>query len=68
MVLGSPVRGEMVGEFPGLDSSGLDGEGNLKPTSDYRGLYAALLEQWLETDAAAVIPGAASFARPAVIA
>jgi uncharacterized protein (DUF1501 family) len=68
MVLGSPVRGEMVGQFPGLDSSGLDGEGNLKPTSDYRGLYAALLEQWLETDAAAVIPGAASFARPAVIA
>ena len=54
----------MVGEFPGLGASGLDGEGNLKPTADYRGLYSALLEQWLETDAAAVIPGAAGFARP----
>jgi uncharacterized protein (DUF1501 family) len=68
MVLGSPVKGQMVGEFPGLGSSGLDGEGNLRPTADYRALYSSLLEQWLDTDAAAVIPGAAGFGRPAVIA
>ncbi|MDQ3859014.1 MAG: DUF1501 domain-containing protein, partial [Actinomycetota bacterium] len=37
LVLGSPVRGRMVGEFPGL-RAGLDAEGNLRPTSDYRSL------------------------------
>ena len=67
-MIGSQAKGEMVGEFPGLTASGLDGEGNLKPTADYRGLYSALLEQWLETDADAVIPGAAGFTRPALIA
>jgi uncharacterized protein (DUF1501 family) len=66
-VIGSPVRGQMVGEFPGL-SGGLDAEGNLRPTADYRSLYSALLEQWLETDADAVIPGAYRFARPSLIA
>ena len=66
-VVGSPVVGRMVGEFPGLDSSGIDAEGNLRATSDFRGLYAGLLEQWLQTDAAAVIPGAESFPRPSLI-
>jgi uncharacterized protein (DUF1501 family) len=66
-VIGQPVRGQMVGEFPGL-SDGLDREGNLRPTADYRSLYSALLEQWFETDAAAVIPGASRFARPSLIA
>jgi hypothetical protein len=36
----------MVGEFPGL-TTGLDEDGNLRATSDFRGLYAALAEQWL---------------------
>ena len=35
----------MIGEFPGLKN--LDEDGNLRPTSDFRGLYSALLEQWL---------------------
>ena len=56
----------MVGEFPGLDT-GLDHNGNLKATSDFRGVYAALLEQWFGTDAAAVLPGAGAFARPALL-
>jgi uncharacterized protein (DUF1501 family) len=56
----------MIGEFPGL-TSGLDAEGNLKPTADFRGLYCALLEQWLGTDASAVIPGAATFERPELL-
>ena len=37
--------------------------GNLKATFDYRSLYSSLLEQWFATDAAAVIPNAAGFAR-----
>jgi uncharacterized protein (DUF1501 family) len=66
-VIGSPVRGRMVGEFPGL-ANGLDSQGNLKPTVDYRALYCSLLEQWLGTDADGIIPNAGAFGRPAVIA
>jgi uncharacterized protein (DUF1501 family) len=67
LAIGSPVRGEMVGEFPGL-ADGLDSEGNLKATSDFRALYCSLLEQWLGTDADGIIPNASAFGRPAVIA
>lgn len=65
-LIGSRVQGKMVGEFPGL-TSGLDEKGNLRATSDFRGVYSALLEQWFGTDAAAVIPSAASFQRPSLI-
>jgi uncharacterized protein (DUF1501 family) len=64
-LIGSRVKGGMVGEFPGLDK--LDKDGNLRATSDFRGVHSALLEQWLGTDAAAVIPNAGSFQRPQVI-
>jgi uncharacterized protein (DUF1501 family) len=64
-VIGSRVKGGLIGEFPGLDN--LDKEGNLRATSDFRGLYCALLEQWLGTDAGAVVPGASSFQRPELI-
>jgi uncharacterized protein (DUF1501 family) len=66
-LVGSRVAGRMVGEFPGLQR-GLDTDGNVSATSDFRGVYAALLEQWLGIDAAAVIPKAASFERPKLIA
>jgi len=65
-LIGSRVKGTMIGAFPGL-ATGLDEEGNLKATSDFRAIYAALLEQWLGTDAAAVLPGIDSFARPALL-
>jgi uncharacterized protein (DUF1501 family) len=64
-VIGTRARGEMVGEFPGLSS--LDAQGNVRATSDFRGMYCSLLEQWLGVDAAQVIPGAASLARPALV-
>ena len=67
-VIGSRVRGRMIGEFPGLGSRGLDGNGNLRATSDFRALYCALLEQWLGADASAIIPDASRFARPSVVA
>ncbi|MDX6507662.1 MAG: hypothetical protein QOG06_2306 [Gaiellaceae bacterium] len=66
-LIGNRARGRMVGEFPGL-TNGLDDDGNLRPTSDFRGVYCSLLEQWLGADASAVIPGAHSFARPALVA
>jgi uncharacterized protein (DUF1501 family) len=55
----------MVGEFPGV--ANLDEDGNLRATSDFRGVYCSLLEQWLGEDAAAVIPGASSFQRPVLV-
>ncbi|MDQ2910375.1 MAG: DUF1501 domain-containing protein [Actinomycetota bacterium] len=65
-LIGSRVRGHMIGEFPGL-AQGLDENGNLRATSDFRGVYCALLEQWFGTDAAAVIPNAAGFTRPELL-
>jgi uncharacterized protein (DUF1501 family) len=64
-VIGSQVKGQMVGQFPGL--SQLDADDNERFTTDFRAVYCALLEQWFNRDAAQVIPGAASFHRPAII-
>jgi uncharacterized protein (DUF1501 family) len=64
-LIGSGVQGEMVGEFPGLVN--LDEDDNLISTVDFRAVYCSLLEQWFGQDAAAVIPGAAGFARPTLI-
>jgi len=64
-LIGTRVRGTMIGEYPGLAK--LDDHGNLRATSDFRGLYAALLEDWLDADADAIIPGARSFARPRIL-
>ena len=46
----------------------LDANDNLRVTSDFRGMYCSLLEQWLGHDAAAIIPGASGFARPTLVA
>jgi uncharacterized protein (DUF1501 family) len=64
-VIGSQAQGQMVGEFPGL--SKLDPNDNLRVTSDFRGMYCSLLEQWLGFDSAQVIPGAAGFERPQLV-
>jgi uncharacterized protein (DUF1501 family) len=64
-LIGSRASGKMVGEFPGLTK--LDVNDNVLNTSDFRGMYCSLLEQWFQTDAGLVIPGAASFERPVVV-
>ena len=64
-MIGSKAQGQMVGEFPGLAK--LDGNENLRVTSDFRGMYCSLLEQWLGFDADAIIPGASSFTRPTLV-
>jgi uncharacterized protein (DUF1501 family) len=64
-LIGTRTRGQMVGEFPGLAT--LDEDGNLRATSDFRAIYCALLEQWLGTDAAAVLPDAGRFSRPPLV-
>ncbi len=65
-LMGTRASGRMVGEYPGL-AGGLDQHGNLKPTSDFRGVYAGILEQWLGTEAEGIIPRDRSFARPQLI-
>jgi uncharacterized protein (DUF1501 family) len=62
-LLGTRAAGTMIGEFPGLAQ--LDGDGNLRATSDFRGLYGALIGDWFGVDPAAILPG--TVARPAVI-
>jgi uncharacterized protein (DUF1501 family) len=64
-LIGTRAAGQMVGQFPGLTT--LDPQQNLRSTADFRALYCGLLEQWLGTDAADVIPGASSFARPVLV-
>lgn len=53
-VLGNHVRGGLHGEYP--DLADLE-SGNLRHTVDFRTVYAALLEGWLEADAAAILGG-----------
>ncbi|HEY4348414.1 MAG TPA: DUF1501 domain-containing protein [Gaiellaceae bacterium] len=65
-LIGTRVQGKMVGEFPGL-TKGLDADGNVKPTTDFRGVYVSLLEQWLGFDAARIVPDAHRFARPRLV-
>ena len=65
-LIGTRAKGQMVGEFPGL-KDGLDDDGNVKATADFRGVYAGLLEQWLGVDAGPIIPDAGSFQRPVLV-
>jgi len=64
-IVGTRASGRMIGEFPGL--ARLDRDGNLRATSDFRGLYGSLLEDWLGADAEAIVPGAKSLARPRIL-
>jgi uncharacterized protein (DUF1501 family) len=65
-LIGTKVKGQQVGSFPGV-TGGLDAQGNLKPSADFRAVYSAILEQWLEIDANEVIPGVQPFKRPALL-
>ena len=66
MVIGTRVNGQLIGEYPGLAT--LDAQDNVRATSDFRGIYCGLLEQWLGADAEAIIPGASGFAQPQLLA
>ncbi|MDX6504709.1 MAG: hypothetical protein QOE29_1834 [Gaiellaceae bacterium] len=62
-VIGNQVRGGMIGEFPGLGKgTGIDDNGNLRATTDFRSLYRSLLEQWFQVDPSGVLPDAGTFA------
>ena len=61
-LMGTSVRHKMVGEFPGL-ARGLDGDGNLKHTVDFRSVYASLLEHWFDVDSDRILPDAKKLPR-----
>ena len=62
--IGDPVRGGMYGEYPSLAESDLV-EGDLAFNTDFRGVYGALVEQWLGLDAQPVVGG--NFEQPALV-
>src|SRR5204863_2339165 len=51
-VLGGKVKGGVYGAYPSLTD--LD-DGDLKFTTDFRGVYATLLERWLNANAKQVL-------------
>jgi uncharacterized protein (DUF1501 family) len=55
-LLGERVKHRMVGEFPGLGRHGLDGNGNLRETIDFRSVYKSLAEQWFGIDGNSILP------------
>jgi uncharacterized protein (DUF1501 family) len=61
MVVGTRANAGVLSAYPSL--SALDRDENLQVTVDFRRVYASLIEQWLGTSAAEVIPNAGAFGR-----
>jgi uncharacterized protein (DUF1501 family) len=55
LVVGDRANGGIRSEWPGL--SRLDEDGNLLVTTEFRTVYASLLEQWVGVEAGRVLPG-----------
>jgi uncharacterized protein (DUF1501 family) len=64
-LIGTRAGGRMIGEFPGLAK--LDPLGNLRATSDFRGVYASLAADWFGVDPADVLGAGARVARARVV-
>ena len=65
-LLGERVRHRMVGEFPGL-GRGLDDNGNLRETVDYRAVYKSLAEDWFGVDGDRILPDGKSMPRLSLV-
>jgi uncharacterized protein (DUF1501 family) len=65
MLVGNGVAGGLHGMLPALDD--LDPWDNLKVNTDFRGVYASLIDDWLGSNHTAVLPGG-PFAKVPVIA
>jgi uncharacterized protein (DUF1501 family) len=60
------VRGGLYGEYPSLDlARQLNGE-DLSHNIDFRGVYATVLEQWLDIYAGPIVGGSYEQVRPFV--
>jgi uncharacterized protein (DUF1501 family) len=47
-VVGNKVKGGLYGMQPSLAASGLDADGNLRFSTDFRSVYATVLDNWLQ--------------------
>jgi len=56
-IIGPRVKGGLYAEYPSLDQAEWENGEDLKHTIDFRGIYATLLEQWLQIDAAGIVGG-----------
>jgi uncharacterized protein (DUF1501 family) len=54
LLVGNRANGGIRSEFPGLAQ--LDDDDNLIVTTDFRSVYATLLEDWLGVEAPRVLP------------
>ena len=54
LLVGNRANGGIRSEFPGLTQ--LDDDDNLVITTDFRSVYATLLEEWLGVEASRVLP------------
>ena len=55
-VLGDRINGGQFSEFPSLESRDLE-QGDVVPNHDFRGVYTAILEDWLKLDAKPMVGG-----------
>ena len=55
-VIGDPVRGGQYSEMPSLEAKDLE-QGDVVPNHDFRGIYSALLEDWMGLDAKPLVGG-----------
>ena len=56
-IFGKNVKGGLYSEYPSLDPSDWEHGEDLKHTIDFRGIYATMLEQWLQVDARPIVKG-----------
>ncbi|MBM3941392.1 MAG: DUF1501 domain-containing protein [SAR202 cluster bacterium] len=63
-VIGNSVKGGEYGEYPSTRPQDLE-QGDLVPSTDFRGVYTTILEDWLRLDAAPLVGG--KFEKPAFL-
>ena len=64
LVIGDPVKGGQYGEYPSLKQPDLE-QGDLVPSTDFRGVYSTILEDWLSLDPIPIVEG--NFEKPAFL-
>lgn len=65
LIVGNHAAGGIRSEFPGL--ANLDEDGNLRVTTEFRTLYATLLESWMGLPASRILPGIDALRLPLVV-
>ena len=54
-VIGNPVKGAIYGGHPSMAAADLDAGGNMKVQTDFRSVYATILDRWLSFDSRAIL-------------